>query len=119
MDGFEDMLNSVLSSPEDMEKIMGIAQKLTGGAKAAPAEQKPEPEPDMPELDPATLSRVMGLLKKLRERDDGKAALIASMKPYVRPERRETLDRAVKVAGIVRVARAAVNEFGGDFHFGL
>lgn len=126
MGDFEDMLNSILSNPKDMERIMGLARELTGGDAPASETERPKAEeprssplPDLDGLTPGMLSAIGKLLGQLRQKDDGKAALIASMKPYVRPERREALDRAVKIARIARIARTAINELGGDLDLGL
>ncbi len=127
MGDFEDMLNSILSNPKDMERIMGLARELSGeDAKSGQEPEKPKSEethtsaiPGLEGLTPGMLSAIGKLLGQFRQKDDGKAALIASMKPYVRPERREALDRAVKIAKIARIARTAMSELGGDFDFGL
>lgn len=117
---FEEMLNSILSSPKEMEKIMGLARELSGSDSGP--EKEPE-KPDIPglgDISPkmiASLGRLMGKLGG--EKDDSKAALMRSMKPYLRPERREALDKAVKIARIAHVARAAMDELGGDFNLGL
>lgn len=120
---FEDMLNSILSSPQEMEKIMGLARELSG---AAPEEKPPEKPPEksgipgLGDLSPKALASIGRLLKDLgSSRDDDKANLMRSMKPYLKPERREALDRAVKIARIAHVARSAVEELGGDLDLGL
>ena len=113
MGDFDDVLNSILSNPGDMEKIMDLARELSGGR---PEPREPEggegrspAAPDLEGLSPGMLSAMAKLLGQFRQKDDGKAALIASMKPFVRPERREALD----------LARTAVNELGGEFDLGL
>ena len=119
MAGFEDALNSILSSPQDMEKILGLARELSGSAESQPKEA-PEPGPQsLGDLDPK-LMRVFGkIMGEFNSGADDKTALMASIKPYVRPERRETLDKAVKIARFARLARLAMSELGGDFDLGL
>ena len=126
MGDFEEMLGSILSSPKDMEKIMGLARELSGGGSEAAPEQERKPKqeaasalPGLGELDPNLLAAIGKILGGLNSSGDGKAALIASMKPYVRPERRETLDRALKIAKIARAARLVMGELGGDLDIGL
>lgn len=124
MGDFEEMLGSILSSPKDMEKIMGLARELSGGSSEAAPERKPEPEaasaiPGLGDVSPKLLTAIGRILGGLNASGDGKAALIASMKPYVRPERRETLDRALKIAKIARAARLVMGELGGDLDIGL
>lgn len=122
MGEFEDALNSILSSPKDMEKILGLARELSGSAGSEEREEPPKSGPEIPglgEISPKLLSVFGRIMGELNSKDDGKAALLASMKPYVRPERREALDRAVKIARIARIARTAINELGGDLDLGL
>ncbi len=121
MDGFEDMLNSILSSPEQMEKIMGMARSLSGSAPQ-PEEKKDPPQGPgdiLSGIDPGMLAKLAGILGHLRSGDPEKEALVASMKPYLRPERREALDKALKIANIAHVARDAIGELGGDLNIGL
>lgn len=117
MGEFEDMLNSILSSPGEMEKIMGLARELSGDlGESAP----PEPEkPSSPAGDVKMLGALGRLMGELKDQNDDKSALIASMKPYLKPRRREALDKAVKIARVARVAKVAISEFGGDLDLGL
>ncbi len=125
MGDFEEMLGSILSSPKDMEKIMGLARELTGSGEGGEkeADKKPEPSaaaiPDLGGISPKMLGVIGRLMGQLRSEGDGKAALVNSMKPYVRPERREALDRAVKIARVARLARLAVTELGGEADLGI
>lgn len=121
---FEEMLNSILSSPEEMEKIMGLAKELSGSAPQPekPAGAPPEKPgvPGLGDLSPKMLASLGKLMGKLgSDKGDDKAALMRSVKPYLKPERQEALDRAVKIARIAHVARAALDEFGGEFDLGL
>lgn len=122
MGEFEDALNSILSSPKDMEKILGLARELSGSAESQEKAEPPKGEPEIPglgDLNPKLLGVFGKLMGELKSRDDGKAELVASMKPFVRPERREVLDKAVKIARLARVARIAMKELGGDLDLGL
>lgn len=120
MGEFEDALNSILSSPKDMEKILGLARELSGSAGEEKREEPRDTDiPGLGDISPKLLKVFGRIMGEMRSTDDGKAALLASMKPYVRPERREVLDRAVKIARLARVARLAMNELGGDLDLGL
>lgn len=120
MGEFEEKLNSILSSPKDMEKILGLARELGGGGEKNAPPPKPEPEQESGAgFDPKLLSLLAKLMGEAKHGDDGKTALIAAMKPYVREERREAMDRALKIARLTHVARLALQELGGDFDLGL
>ena len=125
MGEFEEKLNSILSSPKEMEKILGLARELSGsgGEKA----ESPPPPPDnsgilggLGDMDPK-LFKVMGrLMGEYTNKSSDKADLVTAMKPYVRAERREALDRALKITKIARIAKIAFSELGGgDFDFDL
>jgi len=115
MGEFEDKLNSILSSPEDMKKILGLAREI--GGEGAPKDEGGAKAPDLSSLgdiDPKLfriISRVMGEYASAK---DDKTALAASLKPYLREERRSDLDRAVKAARIARAAKAALTELSGE-----
>lgn len=121
MGEFEDKLNQILSSPADMEKIMGLAKSLSGslgssgegssdsggretGAHSASASP-------FAGLDPKLLKMAGRVMHEMNSRSDDKAALVSAMKPYVREERYETLDRAVQIAKLAKVARIAMKDF--------
>lgn len=126
MGEFEDRLNSILSSPEDMEKILGLARELSGSVGKANERQKEKPSSsssgstNSAGIDPkliALFSRIMG---EYSSANNDKTALISSIKPYVKEERRNVLDKAVKIARLTHVAKLALSEFsGGDFDIGL
>lgn len=101
MSEFEDMLNSVLNDPEQMNKIMGLAQSLMGSETA---EKPAAAVPDM-----AMLTRIGDLVSRS---DDGKQAIFEAMKPYLSEKRRGKMDKAMKLARIARIARIAMGEMG-------
>lgn len=135
---FEEKLQAILGDPQAMGQITALAQALAGGqggdgGTAAP-EQAPEPEtppsPDRAEgtpdlsallgdggenplagLDPRLLRAGLRLLAEYSAGDDQKAALLAALRPFVRPERYARLDRAVRLARLARVVRAAFRLF--------
>ena len=128
MGEFEDKLNSILSSPRDMEKILGLARELSGSLgveKNAPEEKKTAQSLDslgstldtFGDLDPKIFKIVSRLMGEYSSQKNDKSALVNSIKPYLRQERREGLDRAVKIAKIAHIAKIALSEFsGGEFN---
>ena len=101
MSEFEDRLNRILSDPEEMEKISRLAAQLMGGAEESGATQ-PNPMPD--------LSRLLGLPGQT----GSKAALLNALAPYLQPERRKKLEKALRLAQAARIAGIALDSFGGD-----
>lgn len=135
MSELEDNLNKILSSPEDMEKIMGIARSLSGSAGGTPSgEASPAGESAgsadgaaAPPLDLASLSSALGkidpklfrlvsrVLSEYGSTSNDKAALLSAIKPYLKEDRRAKMDKAVEIAKYARLAKAAFAEFtGGD-----
>lgn len=102
MSEFEDMLNSVLNDPEQMDKIGRIAQSLMGGE---PTEKAAAALPDT-----AMLSRIGELMSRS---NDSKQALFEAMKPYLSEKRRGKMDRAMKLARLAHIAQIAFDESGG------
>ena len=103
MSEFEDKLHAILSDPAEMERIGRLASELmSGGAGSAPADDGG---------DGTLLRRLGGLLGGAGLGD--KAELVNALSPYLRPDRRERLRRALRLAGVLRLAGTALREEGG------
>lgn len=109
MGELDEKLSQLLSNPEEMQKLMGLARELSGSMGEAPPPKAEEP----PLLNPQLLGRLTRLLGGAGVEDD-KRALVEALKPYVSEEHRGDLDRAIKIARLARVAKLAMTEFGGD-----
>ncbi|MBR1496863.1 MAG: hypothetical protein IJ617_04495 [Oscillospiraceae bacterium] len=101
MDEFEAALNRVLSDPAEMEKITRLAGQLMGG------EGEAKGGGGMP--GPGALGQLMGG----GGGGGDKSALVKALMPYLRPERREKLKKALAMAQAAKVARLAMGQFGG------
>ncbi|MBQ3405036.1 MAG: hypothetical protein IJG63_06440 [Oscillospiraceae bacterium] len=115
MGDIEDRLNSILSSPEEMEKIMGLARQFMGTAQApeqdntqAKAVSNVTPPPDM---DPRLMSVIGRLFNEYSRTDNDRTAVLNAIKPYLRDERRRKLEKAIEMAKMARIARLAIREF--------
>ena len=112
------MLESVLADPQQMEKIAQMAKGLMGGEPPSPPEETKSAEPSRersPEIN-GELFSALGKMFSGREEKTRSTALLMAMRPYMRPEKQEKLDRAMKIARMVHVAGAVMNEYGGGFH---
>lgn len=130
MEDFEEKLNSILSSPETMGQIMALANSLSGGGEdsqetSEPAQQDAALQSGQGErllssllqgMDSGTMQKLMALWGEYRRGDDEKARLLQALKPFLREERQEKLDRAVQIARISRVIRSAIGQFRGEGH---
>ncbi len=117
----EEQLNQILGDPQAMEQIMALAQSLSGKQeeeRQPEEETQPPAENDPPSplsaldgLDPRLLRMGMGLLSEYSAQDDKKTALLAALKPFLKPERQEKMDQAVRIARLTRVIRTALRMF--------
>ena len=101
------LIQSVLSDPEQMAKLTDMAQGLLGGAAPEPEQKKAE----MPDSD-AKLLAALG--KSLGGSSSRSTALLMAMRPYMKPEKQEKLDRAMKLSQMVRIAQTVMGQIGGS-----
>lgn len=128
------MLQSVLSDPEQMAKITQMAQSLMKGQEAPTGLPAPETANTASEAPAAAQqaggtpvfsegeAKLFSALGKAFASSGGKSrstALLVAMRPYMKPEKQEKLDRAMKLAKMVHVAGAVMKEYGGGASNGL
>jgi hypothetical protein len=132
VEDFEEKLNSILSSPETMGQIMALANSLSGGGEDSQESHEPVQQDTAPEtkgnslggdlsallqgMDSGTMQKLMALWGEYRRGEDEKERLLQALKPFLREERQEKLDRAVQIARISRVIRSAIGQFRGEGH---
>ena len=134
---FEEKLNAILSNPEAMGQIMSLAQSLSGGKGAGPAPDpasgpasevpREAPVPDSPpgnlpgpfsepallgSLDPSLLQLGTRLLREYQGEDSRNTALLMALKPFLKEEKQERLDRAIQAARIIRLIRVGLGALG-------
>ena len=115
MSELEDRINSILSSPEEMEKIMGIARSLSGslGAQEGTEAAVSAPSGALEGIDPKLMGVIGRLMGQFGSAQDDKTALLNAMKPFLKPERAEAVDRAAKIAKLAHIARLALHDGSG------
>lgn len=113
-------LESVLSDPEKVEKLSQMAQELFGD-KTVPAGTGESREgsgaaasPPRP-ADDKVLS-ALGRAFSGKGEPSRSTALLLAMRPYMRPEKQEKLDRAIQIARMANIAGAVMRQYGGDGH---
>jgi len=129
---FEDKLNAILGNQEAMGQIMALAHSLGGGTpgEAPPSDQGNAPAqhgpPDPPaaasapdlssllgQIDPGMLQMGMRLFQEYQGNDDRNAALLAALRPFLKEDRRNKLDRALQIARVTKLIRVALRAMGG------
>lgn len=106
---FDDKLNSILSNPDAMAQIMQLAQSLSGWGQQP---QTPPPSGGDPlsalagGLDPQLLLRFLPLIQELGgARDSNARQLLYALRPYLKPERQEKVERALQLARLFHLGR--------------
>lgn len=133
MSEFDEKLNALLSDPDRMSQIMQMAQSLSSGfaqptgektpPQAGPVPpfsqaQQPGPTPVTPNfdgdifssltggLDPSMLLKLMPLIRELGSDSSSNArTLLYALRPYLKPERQERIERSLQLAKLLRIGR--------------
>ena len=116
---FDEKLNSILSNPDAMSQIMQLAQSLSGGQEQAPPPPpppQPTPRSSVPAqdilssltggLDPKLLTRLLPVIQELGGQQDSNArALLYALRPYLRADRQEKVERALQLARLFHLGK--------------
>ncbi|MBQ4381664.1 MAG: hypothetical protein II794_02870 [Oscillospiraceae bacterium] len=109
-EGIEEAISSVLSNPEEMEKLMAMAKTIGGSLGAG------EPAPEAGSgPDPKIMGLVGRIMGSCGTKNSDKRRLVEALKPFLKPERWQALDRAARIAGLAGAAQAATRELGADY----
>lgn len=105
MEGMEEKLGSILSNPEMMQKIMGLAQSLGSQEPVASA---------MPPVDANLLKTVSGMAKQSGI-DKEQQALLRALGPYLSRHRIQKLENAMRAAKMAKLAISLLGRQDGKF----
>lgn len=110
MSELEEKLGSILSNPQMMQQIMGLASALSAGSPAsgqtqATPPQAPQAQKKEPQLPLAALAGNSGV-------DDHQKALLSALGPYLHKDRLARLERAMHAAAMAGAASAFLNAGG-------
>ena len=109
MDGLEEQLQKILNDPDSMAQILSLAQSFglqpPEGAASVPSAPPPPPDDGMAKA-------IFGMMQQARQSDGKQEALLQAIKPYLRPERRGKIDRALQIARISHMAGFALRNYG-------
>lgn len=132
---FDDKLNSLLSNPDAMAQIMQMAQSLSGGGQEQPPPASPPPaQPQQPAppvswpgqgqqgpqppqggdllssltggMDPKLMMKLLPLVQELGgQRDSNARQLLYALRPYLKPERQDKIERALQLARLFHLGK--------------
>ncbi|MBD5153916.1 MAG: hypothetical protein HDT15_02275 [Oscillibacter sp.] len=137
MGEFEEKLNSVLSNPEAMSQIMNLAQSLNLGGPGGDTqpsdseEASPPPPPGnagstngeggglgdlaglLGQIDPKMIQRILPLIGELNGGgNDERMQLLYALRPFLKPERRDKVERAAKTAHMIHIGKKLLLSMG-------
>ena len=115
MDDMEQKLGAVLSNPQLMQQIMGMAQTLSQSQNSQNTQSSTpshsEPDSPLPNIDFSLLQKLSGLSQQARI-DKEQQALLNALCPYLARDRIHKLERAMRAAKIAKLASAFLNAGG-------
>ena len=131
MSDFEEKLNAILSDPNAMAQVMQLAQSLhldgpaadsSGGEETSPSSEEHSTESSplsgisdlLGEIDPGMIQRFLPLIGELRggEEQDRRLQLLNALRPFLRPERQEKVERAIKAARLLHLGKKFLSAMG-------
>ena len=135
MGDFEEKLNSVLSNPEAMSQIMNLAQSLNlggpGGESPPSGGEEASPPPEnagntggeggglgdlaglLGQIDPKMIQRMLPLIGELNGGgNDERMQLLYALRPFLKPERRDKVERAAKTAHMIHIGKKLLLSMG-------
>lgn len=99
MDDLENKLGQILSNPQMMQQIMGLAQSLG----QAPGNTGANDPPSVPDL--SAMQAISGVLSQSNV-DAQQQNLLRALTPYLNQERIQKLERAMRAAKLAKMASA-------------
>ncbi len=137
MSDFEEKLNAILSNPDAMSQVMNLAQSLNlgGGGESSSAQQEDSPGPQsggeaqsgggsglgdlaglgslLGQIDPAMIQRMLPLVGELTGGgNDERMQLLYALRPFLKPERRDKVERAAKTAKLIHIGKKLLSTMG-------
>ncbi len=123
---FDEKLNQILSDPGAMAQIMQLAQSLGGDTPSPPS--PPPASSSQPSgdngasllsslaggIDPAMLTKLLPLVRELGGKQDSNArALLYALRPYLKEERQEKVERALQLARLFHLGKTLLAQWEG------
>lgn len=107
MEQMEDKLGAILNNPELMGQIMNMAKSLG----QSPPQSTSAPQPEIPNFDPAMLSKLTALAGQ-GQVDGNQQALLTALHPYLSNRKISKLERAMRAARMARMASSFLGQGG-------
>ena len=120
MSEWEDKLNTLISDPDAMAQVMQMAQSLSqqmgASGGAASSSGGPTAAADVPPpqelssllggIDPALIQRLLPLLSQMNRAESSETtAFLLALRSFLKPERRDKVERAAQLARLIHLAK--------------
>lgn len=101
-----DTIRAMLDSPDAGEKIGAMLGALTGGAETEQDSGKDDNAApfDSGDIPIESIIKIAGAYKSISKKDDPRVNLLRAIKPYVRESRGESVDTAIKLLSVMKLA---------------
>ena len=103
MPEMEEKLNAILSNPQLMQQIMGMAQSLQQSAAPEKENTAPQIPTSLPDMDPAMIGKIMSFAGKTGI-DAHQKSLLCALQPYLTQQRLHKLEKAMRAAKLAGAA---------------
>ena len=118
MEDMESKLNAMLNDPAAVQRIIQMAQQLSGGTAhpntPPPPPQNPVPPPQVSGFDPRLPARFLPLLQELRQSNSQTTQLLFALRPFLKEEKQPKVERAAKLAHLICIGKRFLTEGGLD-----
>ena len=98
---FDDKLNALLSNPDAMSQIMQLAKSRSSGSVLSSLSGGTE-----------LLGKLLPLVQEMG-RDSNARRLLYALRPYLKEERQEKIERALQLARLFQIGRKFLSEWEG------
>lgn len=126
MGELDEKLSALLSNPDSMAQVMQMAQQLSSSFNQQ-SETPPSPppqtqhEPSKPSdsssflggLDPGLAAKFLPLLQEYSKPNTQAIQLLNALRPYLKEEKQEKIQRAAKLARIIHLGKKFLMEWEG------
>jgi len=113
----DEKLNALLSDPGKMAQVMQLAQQLSGSmgdaVQPAPPPQTPPQTAGTDGMDLASMARLLPLLQEVSRTNTQASQLLFALQPFLKAEKQEKVQRAIRLAHLIHVGKRALTELGG------
>ena len=120
MDDINEKLNTLLSDPDSMARIMQLAQQLSGGsggqqtaAPSPPPPAAPAPPAPMSSIAPQLIAKVLPLIQEFSRDNSQTTQLLYALRPFLKDGKQEKVERAAKLARLICIGKRFLTEGGG------